>query len=261
MLRSLLTLGLAVLFAGGAAAKDVVIKWHGQSFFEIKSSRGTVLVIDPHNIEAYGRREISADAVLMSHYHIDHTAPEPIANWSKAKKFFGLKKTKENSPPGKNEDFNEFTDKIADAGIQCIASYHDSMQGLKRGKNGIFILEVDGLRIVHLGDLGHTLTKDQVKAIAGKEDRVDVLMVPVGGVYTINGAEAKQVVEQLKPRRYVIPMHYSTKVYDYVLPVDEFLEDQDEKQIKKYKLNELVIDADSVPKSKPEIALLHYDQK
>src|SRR5437879_8572999 len=104
MLRSLLTLALAVLLAGGACAKNVVIKWHGQSFFEVKSSKGTLIVLDPHNIEAYGRHEINADAVLMSHYHIDHNAPEPIANWDKAKRFYGLKKTKENSAPGKNEE-------------------------------------------------------------------------------------------------------------------------------------------------------------
>ena len=257
MFRSLLTLGVAVLFAGGVSAKNVVIKWHGQSFFEIKSSEGTVIAIDPHNIEAYGRREVNADAVLMTHYHIDHTAPEPIANFEKTKVLRGLKKTKEGSPPGKNEDFNEFDVKVKDVRIQCIASYHDNMQGLKRGKNGIFIVEVDGLRIVHLGDLGHLLTKDQVKAIG----KVDVLMIPVGGVYTINGSEAREVVKQLNPRRNILPMHYSTKVYDYVLGPEEFLEEQDEKQIKKYKFNELVIDADSEPKSKPEITMLNYEPK
>ena len=99
MLRSLMALALTAIFIGGASAKDVVIKWHGQSFFEIKSSSGAVIVIDPHNIEGYGRREVKADAVLMSHYHIDHTAPEPIPNFDKAKKLYGLKKTKEGSPP------------------------------------------------------------------------------------------------------------------------------------------------------------------
>jgi L-ascorbate metabolism protein UlaG (beta-lactamase superfamily) len=239
-----------------ASAKDVLIKWHGQSFFEIKSSKGTILAIDPHNLEAYGRREVKADAVLISHYHIDHTAPEPITNWDKTKKLYGLKK-KDGSPPGKNEEFNEFDEKVEDIRIQSIGSYHDNMQGLKRGKNSIFILEIDGLRIVHLGDLGHLLTQAQIKAIG----KVDVLMIPVGGIYTLNGAEAKQVVEQLKPRRHILPMHYGTKVYDFLVGPDEFLEDQEEKLIKRYKHNELTIDADAEPKKDPTIILLSYEPK
>src|SRR5687768_14966021 len=76
------------------SAAPVTIKWHGQSFFEIKSSKGTIIVIDPHNIEAYGRKEVKADLVLVSHFHIDHTAPQPIANINKAKILFGLKNAK-----------------------------------------------------------------------------------------------------------------------------------------------------------------------
>ncbi len=226
-------------------------------FFEIKSSAGTVIAIDPHNIEGYGRREVKADAVLVSHYHIDHAAPEPISNWDEKKVIYGLKKTKPGSPPGKNEDFDEREVKVKDVTIQVLASYHDKLQGMQRGKNAIFVIEMDGLRLVHLGDLGHVLTPAQIKAIG----KVDVLMIPVGGVYTLNGEDAKQVVAQLKPRRYVIPMHYSTKVYDYVLTEERFLEDVDEKLIKRYKFNELVVDADAVPKKDPIIAVLHYDQK
>jgi L-ascorbate metabolism protein UlaG (beta-lactamase superfamily) len=255
MSRYLTILAFSFLTAN-LSAKDVVIKWHGQSFFEIKASDGTIIAIDPHNLEAYGRREVKADAVLISHYHIDHTAPEPISNWADAKKLYGLKK-KDGSPPGKNEEFNEFDEKVKDIRIKCIGSYHDNMQGLKRGKNGIFILEIDGLRIVHLGDLGHQLTPAQVKAIG----KVDVLMIPIGGIYTLNGAEAKQVVEQLKPRRHVIPMHYGTKVYDYLLGPDEFLEDQEEKLIKRFKNNELTVDADAEPKKDPTIIILSYEQK
>src|SRR5438105_11530675 len=102
------------------------------------------------------------------------------------------------------------------------------MEGLQRGKNTVFIIEVDGWKIVHLGDLGHLLTPKQIKAIGP----VDVLMIPVGGVYTINGSEAKEVIAQLKPRQYIIPMHYAVKGFDELLPADEFLEDQ--KNVKKY---------------------------
>src|SRR4051812_37260408 len=180
MTRYLSTLTLFFLSLN-ASAKDIVIKWHGQSFFEIKSSKDNTIAIDPHNLEAYGRRQVEAKAVLFTHYHIDHVAPEPITNFDKAKKLYGLKK-KEGSSPGKNEEFNEFDEKVEDIRIQSIGSYHDNMQGLKRGKNSIMIMEIDGLRIVHLGDLGHLLTQAQVKAIG----KVDVLMIPVGGIYTIN---------------------------------------------------------------------------
>jgi L-ascorbate metabolism protein UlaG (beta-lactamase superfamily) len=257
MLRSLMTVGLIAVLASSSAAKNISIKWHGQSFFEIKSSDGTVIAIDPHNIEGYGRREVKADGVLISHYHIDHTAPEPIANWSTTKKLYGLKNPKGVEGNRKNDEFNEFDEKIKDVRVRCLGTYHDKTQGMQRGKNGIFILEVDGLRIVHLGDLGHLLSPGQIKAIG----KVDVLMIPVGGVYTLNGSDAKKVVAQLEPSRYVIPMHYGTKVYNFLLTEEEFLDEQDEKTIKKFKDNELIVDADAVARNKPIIAMLNYEPK
>src|SRR5262245_50473854 len=94
MLRSRFTLGLAAVLACSAPPQTVSITWTGQSFFEIKSSDGTVIAIDPHNLEAFGRREVKADAVLMSHYHIDHLAPEPIVDFRATKKLYGLKNPK-----------------------------------------------------------------------------------------------------------------------------------------------------------------------
>src|SRR5437660_12815696 len=96
------------------------------------------------------------------------------------------------------------------------------VQGMSRGKNTIFILEVDGLKIVFLGDLGHLLSEDQVKQIGPG----DVLMVPIGGVYTLNGTRAKEVVAQLQPKRYVLPMHYRTRVFRDLPPPDDFLDGQ-----------------------------------
>jgi L-ascorbate metabolism protein UlaG (beta-lactamase superfamily) len=258
MLRSLLTLTLAVVLTGSASAKNVTIKYHGQSFFVIKSSSGTVIAIDPHNIEAYGRLEIKADAVLISHFHIDHCSPEPIVDFEKTKVLYGLKNEKGFTGLRKNDEFNEFDVKVKDVQIKSIGCYHDKVQGMQRGKNSIFILEVDGLRIVHLGDLGHSLSPGQLKAIG----KVDVLMVPVGGVYALNGKDAKQVVAQLSPSRYILPMHYGTKVYSYLLTEDEFLDEQDEKIIKRLKDNEMVIDADAVPrKDQPYITFLSYEEK
>jgi L-ascorbate metabolism protein UlaG (beta-lactamase superfamily) len=95
------------------------------------------------------------------------------------------------------------------------------------------------------------LTPQQVKAIGP----VDVLMIPVGGVYTLNGSDAKKVVEQLKPRQYVIPMHYGTKVYEDLLPIDEFVEDL--KNVKRFTGNKLEVESDFKPEQ-PIVAVLNW---
>src|ERR1017187_4344392 len=97
-----------------------------------------------------------------------------------------------------------------DIKIKSVGVYHDDQEGIIRGKNTIFIVEVDGWRIAHLGDLGHILTPPQLKRIG----QVDVVMVPVGGIYTLNGSEANKVVEQLKPKEYIFPMHYGTSIFE-----------------------------------------------
>src|SRR5215470_11330975 len=159
MIRYLLALSAVVALGGAASAKEISIKWHGQSFFEIKTSAGTVIAIDPHDLEAYGKRRVKPDVVLITHFHIDHANLAQLTN--------------------------------PDVKIKGLASYHDDVEGMKRGKNTIFVLEFDGLRIVHLGDLGHELTPSLAKKVG--IGTIDVLMVPVGGTYTLNGTEAKKV--------------------------------------------------------------------
>ncbi|HMC64045.1 MAG TPA: MBL fold metallo-hydrolase [Gemmataceae bacterium] len=229
--------------------KSVVLRWHGQSFFDLQTSKGTRIVFDPHAIEAFGRPTgVKADLILLSHNHNDHTQVGVVENYQKAKIVTGLK------PVGKKLDWNIVDQKFKDVRIRSVGVYHDTEQGLKRGKNTVFIVEADGMRIVHLGDLGHVLDDQQVKAIG----EVDVLLIPVGGVYTLNGSDAKQVVEQLKPTKYIIPMHYGTKGFDDLLPVDEFLEDQKKENVKRYELtNKLVIESDFKPKE-PIIAVLNW---
>jgi L-ascorbate metabolism protein UlaG (beta-lactamase superfamily) len=244
-----------LLLAGAAPAADsdkgqVLIRWHGQSFFEIQSSKGTRIVTDPHAIEGYGRVTVEADLVTISHFHNDHTQVGVIENADKAKQLWGLKME------GKKVEWNPIDEKFKDVHVRTVGVYHDPRKGMERGKCSVFIFEVDGLHIVHLGDLGHLLSDDEIKAIGP----VDVLMIPVGGIYTINGAEAKKVVEQLKPRRYILPMHYGTKVFDYVLPVDEFLEEQKKENVKKLATNELVVKPDFKP-AEPVIVVLHWEKK
>jgi L-ascorbate metabolism protein UlaG (beta-lactamase superfamily) len=249
MLRSFAGLIAGLLLAGTTAAANppgkVTIRWHGQSFFEIKSSKGTCVVIDPHAIEAYGRQTVSADLVLISHLHTDHTQIGVVQNQTQAKILYGLKRGV------RRTDWNPIDESFRDVHVRTVGVYHDNAEGMERGKNAIFIVEVEGLRIVHLGDLGHLLSDQDIKKIGP----VDVLMIPVGGVYTLNGAEAKKVVEQLKPKRYVLPMHYGTKVFTDLLPPEEFLEDQ--KNVKRYPTSQLTVDASDKP-AEPIIALLDW---
>jgi L-ascorbate metabolism protein UlaG (beta-lactamase superfamily) len=200
---------------------DLQIRWHGQSFFEIVTTKGTRIITDPHNLDAYGRKEVQADLVLMSHFHNDHTFTEPtlITNVKSAKLLNALKKE---DKAGVRVTWNVVDEKFKDVHIQSMGTYHDNMGGVLRGKNGVWIIDADGLRVVHLGDLGHQLNATQLKKLG----KVDVLMVPVGGVYTLNGIDAQKVVEQIKPRRYVLPMHYGTEVYDDLLVLKYFLDEQ-----------------------------------
>lgn len=248
MMRCLVVLVVALGFVAAGAAqtpKNVEIRWHGQSFFEIKSSKGTRIAFDPHAIEAYGRKMVEADLVLMSHTHNDHVQLGAITTRTR-KEILGLKIV------GKRWDWNLIEETFRDVRVRTVGVYHDNMKGMERGKNAVFVVEVDGLKVVHLGDLGHVLTPDQVRDIGA----VDILMIPVGGIYTLNGGEAKKVVAQLRPARYVLPMHYGTKVYDDLLPLDEFKDEQ--KNLKEFTGNLLTVDADAKPPAEPVLAILGW---
>ena len=249
---------LAILLAAAAAApaedKKVVIRWHGQSFFEIISTKGTRIVIDPHAIEEYARPMVKADVVLMTHFHVDHTRTDAITNIKQAKQINALKR----GEGGRGEEWNVLDEKFKDVRIQTVGTYHDDMAGTQRGKNGVFVLDVDGLRIVHLGDLGHTLNREQLRKLG----KVDVLMVPVGGVYKLTGREAQKVVAQVKPTRYVLPMHYGTTVYRDLLDLSYFLDDQHMGTVQRLRTtNELDIDPASEPPKEPVVAILNWEKK
>ncbi len=223
----------SVAAAGSEAAALPSLTWYGQSFFVLETSKGTRVAFDPHAIEAFGRHEVSADLILMSHLHSDHTQVGVISNADKAKIVQGLK------VKGKSTEWIPADFAFKDVHVRSVGVYHDSTQGMERGKNTVFIVEADGLRFVHLGDLGHVLTTKDIQAIGP----VDVLMIPVGGVYTINGSDAKKVVEQLKPKRYVIPMHFGMKGYEDLLPADEFLDEQ--ANVRRSESNKLTIDPEA----------------
>ncbi|MBI2807699.1 MAG: MBL fold metallo-hydrolase [Planctomycetes bacterium] len=246
-------LGASTAHSGGKAGGPIKIEYHGQSFYILTTSKGTRVAFDPHTIPAYHPDGIvnqhPADIVCMSHNHPDHTRMEAI-KIEKGKKPTILRGLK---TPGNRADWNIFQKTIGELKFKTVGVYHDDSEGLARGKVAVFVVEVDGWRIAHLGDLGHLLTPSQLKRIGP----VDVVMIPVGGIYTLNGAEAKKVVAQLKPKEYVFPMHFGTKVFEDVLPVDEFYEDVEKRRIAV--LDENVIKLNRDPqRPRPLIVQLHY---
>jgi L-ascorbate metabolism protein UlaG (beta-lactamase superfamily) len=182
------------------------IKWLGHSAFLIVSAAGVRIVTDPYQSGSYsgglGYKPIreSADIVTISHEHADHNYAGDIAGKPEI-----IRKT------GKHE--------IKGITIEGILTSHDQTNGRQRGLNTVFCMKVDGIRICHLGDLGHELSGRE-QAEFGE---VDVLMIPVGGFYTIDAREATKVAAALRPKL-VLPMHYKTPVLDFpITGVDAFV--------------------------------------
>ncbi|MGI6778517.1 MAG: MBL fold metallo-hydrolase [Acetivibrionales bacterium] len=177
------------------------IKWLGHSCFLITSESGVRMLTDPFdNTVGYELPKAEADIVTSSHNHFDHNHICVVkGNFKVVEK------------PG------EFSEK--GIGIKGVPTYHDKNGGKERGENIVYNFTIDGINVCHCGDLGHILTEEQVNGIGS----VDILLLPVGGTFTIDAAEAKEVMEQLNPK-VVIPMHYKTDVLDFPVDgVDKFL--------------------------------------
>ena len=245
-------LALSPSQAPAAAADQLKIRWFGQSFFEIVTPKGLKIVTDPHNLEEYRIKAagLKPDLVLMSHFHTDHVDLTAFSNAKTVPQYNALKKD------GKFVTWNEVDEKLKDAKFFTVPTYHDSFKGAKHGLNGVWVIDVNGFRIVHLGDLGHQLDKKQLAKIG----KVDVLMIPVGGVYTLNGIDAQRVVEQLKPTRYVLPMHYATPVFSDLLILKYFLDEQEEGTvIERLKPKQwLTIDTKAPAPKKAKVGILPY---
>jgi len=200
----------------------LTIAWHGQSFFSVKSSKGTLFVFDPHNITEYGPvAPMRPDVIMMSHHHNDHTQvgifPNSNEKGDKAPKIIdGLIRGESG-----RDTWNIVDLQVKDLHIKSVGAFHDEVKGLKHGLITMFVVEVDGWRICHLGDLGHELSAKQLKDLGP----LDVIMVPCGGIYGLNGTDAQRVVDQIKPKQYIFPMHIGTTHYGDLLPVYEFIDD------------------------------------
>lgn len=160
------------------------ITWYGQSCFKIQS-KDIVLVTDPFD-KSIGLKPFQgqADIVTVSHEHHDHNNIESV----RGNPFIVR-------GPGEYD--------VKGISITGISTFHDENNGKERGKNTVYVIEVEGMKLCHLGDLGHALSDAEVEKIG----QVDILFVPIGGVYTIDGAKADTIINSIEPK-IVIPMHY-----------------------------------------------------
>lgn len=217
----------------GSGIGELIIQYLGHSCFFLDVD-GFRILIDPFSPQVgYGTLQKEADLVTVSHEHMDHNYAEAAPG---AEVIRGL------TPDGLGWETVSY--KKGNISINSVPSYHDEASGRLRGRNAIFIFDIAGIRIVHLGDLGHLLPEGDVDRISP----VDILFVPVGGHYTIDALEAAQVVEQLVPS-VVIPMHYGTRATRN-LPLsscDPFLEGED--AVYKKGNKPLTITGDKIPET------------
>jgi L-ascorbate metabolism protein UlaG (beta-lactamase superfamily) len=198
------------------------IVYLGHSCFRIKSKEAVILT-DPFN-DNLGIKmpKVSPDIVCCSHQHDDHCGFSRVTGEP-----FII------TEPGEYE--------IKGVSIIGLPVWHDDQKGKERGSNTVYLIEVDGFRICHLGDLGHILSNSQRDEING----VDVLMIPVGGVYTIDPKRAVEVIAQIEPK-IVLPMHFKTEglntAFKDLATLDDFLKEAGVDQVvkeEKLKLNSL----------------------
>lgn len=171
------------------------LTWHGHACYTLESADGTV-VFDPYEpgyVPGISLPELAADVILCSHYHKDHGCAQVVKQLKRASNLL----------------------------INDMRCFHDDENGEKRGENLIHIVDAEGRRVVHLGDLGHMLSSEQIDALG----KVDVLLIPVGGFYTIDAATAHELAGRIDAA-VTIPMHYKGEGFgfDVISTVDEFAE-------------------------------------
>jgi L-ascorbate metabolism protein UlaG (beta-lactamase superfamily) len=214
------------------------IKWYGHAAFLITSDKGTKFIIDPYEPGAfggqlsYGKIKDQADFVLITHDHADHNYTKDLPGDPQILKGSGSKTVKGIS-------------------INGVATYHDPSKGSERGPNTVFTFKVDNIQACHLGDLGHILSDKELAEIGV----VDVLLIPVGGFFTIDPKEATRVAEQIKPK-VIIPMHFKTEKCGFpIAPVEDFLKGKT--NARRPKADEVSFDKTTLPQ-RTEIVILDH---
>ena len=199
--------------------------WHGHSCFTVETG-GYAVVFDPYadgSVPGLAPLRLAADAVYCSHGHGDHNAKELVT----------------------------LSGRDCPVAVETLPSWHDDKKGLLRGKNTIHILSAEGMRIAHLGDLGHMPSKKALEVLHG----VDALMIPVGGHFTIDAKTARAVADAIAPR-VVIPMHYRSggMGYDVIGTLDAFTDLCGDERV--YDTNTLDLGAETPAQT----AVLRYEE-
>ena len=212
------------------------MKWYGHAAFLLTSDKGLKIITDPYEpggfggAISYGKIPDEANVVLVSHDHADHNYVQGLPGKPTVIKGAGVHRVK-------------------DLEIKGMAVYHDESKGAERGPNTIFCFTLDGLRVCHLGDLGHVLTAEEAKQIGP----VDLLFIPVGGFYTIDPAQATQTAQKLNPR-VMVPMHFKTPGCGFPLAeVKEFTSGKP--AVKTLEVSEVELKKESLPRASEVIVL------
>lgn len=212
------------------------IKWNGHASFTITASDGTVLVTDPYDPSGYGgvlkydQVRDRADGALVSHNHADHNYVKGLSGSPKIIKGDG---------------------QVREIKIKGISTHHDESGGSQRGNNVVFSFAVDGIKICFMGDIGHQLSQKHIEAIGP----IDLLLLPVGGTYTVDADGAASVAKALGPRL-IIPMHFkTTKCNLPIAGVDGFLSKM--KGVKQLNRSEIDISAQNMPETQEVWVLDH----
>jgi L-ascorbate metabolism protein UlaG (beta-lactamase superfamily) len=214
------------------------LKWLGHSSFLLTAADGTTILTDPYQPNSsngtlrYSSYTEPVDIVTVSHEHSDHGYTKELVGKPTIVKWTGTYNAKGIT-------------------IKGIATFHDVEKGRQRGNNIIFVITIDNLKICHCGDLGHVLSTTDITLIGP----IDVLLIPVGGYYTIDAKDATEVINQLNPK-IVIPMHFLTDKCSFpIKPVDEFLKGKT--NYRKEQSSELEVTANTLS-TKQEIIVLQH---
>ena len=214
--------------------QNLTITWHGHSCFSIDNGTRS-LTLDPYSskMTGYPSLHVETHALLSSHLHEDHHFPAAVKILPAA------------SPVLQRVESGEDWPSPPDPGLfyyKAVDTCHDEEGGGKRGKNTVHLVRSNGLVVAHLGDLGHVLSPHQVQAIG----RPDLLLIPIGGVFTLDASTARQVVRQIQPAN-IAPMHYQIGFGDFpIATVEPFLKlVETEWQIRRLPDPVLLLDHDS----------------
>ena len=212
------------------------VKWLGHASFLLTSDRGIKVVTDPYTTGGsinYGEIPETADVVTVSHEHGDHNNTSAV----------------EGDPVVLN---GAGTWKVKGIEFTGVSTFHDMVQGAQRGPNTVFCFTIDGIKVCHLGDLGHMLSDQEISEVG----QVDLLLIPVGGNYTIDATVATEICTKFNPR-VVIPMHYKTEGCDYpIADAEDFLRGR-VKVSRRVDDSEIELSKESLPQNTETVVLKH----